>query len=83
MIRIYGNETATMKLSKQTLPIRNERVNGSNPLSGFPCFTGDYLLKPTYLGILAEFLYCTGVVNGRTGGGFPATIAACHSFARS
>jgi hypothetical protein len=54
MSRVYGNETATMELSKQTLPIRNERVNGSNPLSGFPCFAGDYLLKLTNLGIVSD-----------------------------
>jgi hypothetical protein len=39
MIRVYGNKTATMKFPEQTLPIRNERVNGSNPLSGSPCFS--------------------------------------------
>jgi hypothetical protein len=54
MNRIYGNETATMNLSKQTLPIRNERVNGSNPLSGSPLSEGSYLLKLTPLGILAD-----------------------------
>jgi hypothetical protein len=36
MIRVYGNKTATMHFPEQTLPIRNERVNGSNPLSGSP-----------------------------------------------
>jgi hypothetical protein len=34
--------------------IRNERVNGSNPLSGSPLFQEDYLLKLTYLGLLAK-----------------------------
>jgi hypothetical protein len=32
--------------------IRNERVNGSNPLSGSPLSVGVYLLKLTPLGIL-------------------------------
>ena len=43
-----------MNLSKQTLPIRNERVNGSNPLSGSPLFEGLYLLKLTYLDIVSD-----------------------------
>ena len=44
MIRVYGNKTATMQFPEQTLPIRNERVNGSNPLSGSFCFAeGDNL----------------------------------------
>jgi hypothetical protein len=30
--------------------IRNERVNGSNPLSGSPLFQEDYLLKPKDFG---------------------------------
>ena len=34
--------------------IRNERVNGSNPLSGSPLPEGLYLLKLTYLDILAD-----------------------------
>ena len=34
--------------------IRNERVNGSNPLSGSPLFQEDYLLKLTHLGLLAK-----------------------------
>ena len=34
--------------------IRNERVNGSNPLSGSPLLQGVYLLNLTYLGILAD-----------------------------
>ena len=34
--------------------IRNERVNGSNPLSGSPLFQEDYLLQLTYLGVLAD-----------------------------
>jgi hypothetical protein len=42
MIRIYGNKTATMQFSEQTLPIRNERVNGSNPLSGSRPFAEGY-----------------------------------------
>ena len=34
--------------------IRNERVNGSNPLSGSPCSAVSYLLKLTHLGILTD-----------------------------
>ena len=34
--------------------IRNERVSSSNLESGSPLFSGDYLLKQTYLGILAD-----------------------------
>ena len=34
--------------------IRNERVNGSNPLSGSPLFQEDYLLKLTNLGVLSD-----------------------------
>jgi hypothetical protein len=44
MNRVYGNNTATMHFPEQTLPIRNERVNGSNPLSGSPLFRAIALL---------------------------------------
>jgi hypothetical protein len=54
MIRVYGNKTATMQFPEQTLPIRNERVISSNLISGSPLFEGRYLLKLTYLGVLAD-----------------------------
>ena len=43
-----------MNSPEQTLPIRNERVISSNLISGSPLFQEDYLLKMTYLDLLAK-----------------------------
>jgi len=45
---------ATNQFPERKFPIRNERVNGSNPLSGSPLSEGRYLLKLTYLGIVSD-----------------------------
>ena len=45
---------ATNQFSEWKFPIRNERVNGSNPLSGSPRLHEVCLLKLTYLDLLAK-----------------------------
>jgi hypothetical protein len=59
--------------------IRNERVIGSNPISGSPLFQEDYLLKLTDLGVLADLTEASVKTHkGALEVGITATVAVAY-----